>query len=338
MATGRNDNQTESSISSHRVAFGVPLAGRQINWLEIIRRPEVMLRIVACAFSVIVFTCITVNGYEGERCLLNSGSRACSFSVAIGVFSFLTCMGMFASDVVFQTVSSLKRRRRIVMLDAIGGAIWAILWFVSFCQLVYNWSWTTPSKQHWRGQNGVQAAITFCFFSSTIWGLLFYVSVRRLWGYSTSLLLGHDDSQNDTTAAQCGDESDFGISLSQDMDIMTRGVYYDRLSGQDSRTVSSDRFGETLRDVKCIRPSDLQEAEKYQHMVDCDEMVDIGTDSVNASDKARPQHQWRGPEDFFALPNATETAGQSKQAGGKGFDIAMDLQTGVSHPATKRDD
>ncbi|KAI0979270.1 hypothetical protein GJ496_002124 [Pomphorhynchus laevis] len=150
-------------------AFGVPLAGRSIDWINIIQRPNVVLRFISWIFSIIVFGCITQNAYKNNKCIINNGSRSCSTAVAIG------------------SISSFRERKKVVVLDGIVSAAWTILWLFNFIQLITGWSNTKSIGQDFSGQSGIQASITFSFLSVFSWALLCYISVRRTKNGSSSL-------------------------------------------------------------------------------------------------------------------------------------------------------
>lgn len=79
------------------------------------RRPQV--------FSIAVFGPIVNEGYVNTdsgpelRCVFNGNAGACRFGVALGLGAFLACAAFLLLDVRFQQISSVRDRRRAVLLD-----------------------------------------------------------------------------------------------------------------------------------------------------------------------------------------------------------------------------
>jgi hypothetical protein len=74
-------------------------------------------------FSIVVFGSIVNEGYlnspsEGEEfCIYNRNPNACSYGVAVGVLTFLTCLLYLALDAYFPQISSVKDRKKAVLSD-----------------------------------------------------------------------------------------------------------------------------------------------------------------------------------------------------------------------------
>lgn len=83
-------------------------------------------------FSIAVFGPIVNEGYVNAdsgpelRCIFNGNAGACRFGVALGLGAFLACAGFLLLDVRFQQISSIRDRRRAVLLDLgfSGGRGW----------------------------------------------------------------------------------------------------------------------------------------------------------------------------------------------------------------------
>lgn len=79
------------------------------------RRPQV--------FSIAVFGPILNEGYVNAdsgpelRCVFNANAGACRFGVALGLGAFLACAAFLLLDARFQQISSVRDRRRAVLLD-----------------------------------------------------------------------------------------------------------------------------------------------------------------------------------------------------------------------------
>ncbi|XP_010844500.1 PREDICTED: synaptogyrin-3 [Bison bison bison] len=83
--------------------------------VSIVATPEV--------FSIAVFGPIVNEGYVNAdsgpelRCVFNGNAGACRFGVALGLGAFLACSCFLLLDVRFQQISSVRDRRRAVLLD-----------------------------------------------------------------------------------------------------------------------------------------------------------------------------------------------------------------------------
>lgn len=74
-------------------------------------------------FSIAVFGPIVNEGYVNAdsgpelRCVFNGNAGACRFGVALGLGAFLACAAFLLLDLRFQQISSVRDRRRAVLLD-----------------------------------------------------------------------------------------------------------------------------------------------------------------------------------------------------------------------------
>ncbi|XP_073940623.1 synaptogyrin-1 isoform X4 [Castor canadensis] len=137
-------------------------------------------------FSIVVFGSIVNEGYlnspsEGEEfCIYNRNPNACSYGVAVGVLTFLTCLLYLALDAYFPQISSVKDRKKAVLSDIGVSAFWAFLWFVGFCYLANQWQVSKPKDNPLNeGTDAARAAIAFSFFSIFTWSLTAALAVRR---------------------------------------------------------------------------------------------------------------------------------------------------------------
>ena len=84
-------------------------------------------RVIACCcvlcclqvFSVVVFGCITDQGWFNGMCIYRSNADACHFGNAVGIIAFLALMAFLALDAVFDNISNVMHRKYIVMADVI---------------------------------------------------------------------------------------------------------------------------------------------------------------------------------------------------------------------------
>uniref|UniRef100_A0A665W7X8 Synaptogyrin 3b n=1 Tax=Echeneis naucrates TaxID=173247 RepID=A0A665W7X8_ECHNA len=122
-------------------------------------------------FSIVVFSCIVNEGYinigsERLLCVFNNNADACNYGVTVGVACFLGSICFMILDVYFPTISSIRDRRRAVLLDLVFSGLASFLWFVGFCFLANQWQATSPDELPLaQGSDAARATIAFCFFS-----------------------------------------------------------------------------------------------------------------------------------------------------------------------------
>ncbi|XP_077173024.1 synaptogyrin-3 [Paroedura picta] len=166
-------------------SFGAGRAGGSLDPLEFLRRPQTLLRLASAVFSIIVFGSIINEGYVNSekspilRCVYNGHEGACNYGVAIGLIAFLACCFFLVVDLNFQQISSVKDRKRVVLLDLAFSGLWAFFWFVGFCFLANQWQRTPPSKGALQAGDAARAAIAFCFFSIVSWVALTVKALQR---------------------------------------------------------------------------------------------------------------------------------------------------------------
>lgn len=67
-------------------------------------------------------------------CIFNENESACSYGIAIGIISFFGCIFFFVVDLQFQQISSVKDRKRAVLLDlGFSGTTLAVLCSAGQC-------------------------------------------------------------------------------------------------------------------------------------------------------------------------------------------------------------
>ncbi|XP_076337077.1 synaptogyrin-like [Tachypleus tridentatus] len=160
------------------LAYGAGLAGSQFNPINFVQRPQVILRVLCWLFAVIVFGCISAEGWIEDKCSYNSNSNACNFGVGIGVIAFLLSIGFIVLEGMFENISSVKIRRRAVLLDLAISAIWGFMFFVGFCYLSDAWRKSNYPKGGY-GVNNLRAAIAFSFFSIFVWAGCAFLAFQR---------------------------------------------------------------------------------------------------------------------------------------------------------------
>ncbi|XP_071443631.1 synaptogyrin [Hetaerina americana] len=165
-------------------AYGGGKAGTPFDPLQFIQRPQVILRALCLLFSIIVFGCISSQGYkydvdeDKDVCLYNKDANACNYGVGIGVIAFVASIGFLVGEYLFEQMSSVKTRKHYVLLDLGFSGFWAFLYFVGFCYLTNEWSQSkTPDGNY--GVNNLQAAIAFSFFSIFTWAGCAWFAYQR---------------------------------------------------------------------------------------------------------------------------------------------------------------
>ncbi|CAF1619453.1 unnamed protein product, partial [Adineta ricciae] len=145
--------------SSEPQAFGAGRTGSAFDPIEFIKKPQVILRVVAWVFATIVFASIAQEGYVNGVCRYNE-SNACGYGVAIGVIAFLLTIGFTALDVYFPNISNIKTRRTAVLSELGASGALTFFWFIGFCYMTDQWRQEDQKDlPEWNGRNSVQAAI-----------------------------------------------------------------------------------------------------------------------------------------------------------------------------------
>uniref|UniRef100_A0A8P0PIA1 Synaptogyrin 3 n=1 Tax=Canis lupus familiaris TaxID=9615 RepID=A0A8P0PIA1_CANLF len=158
-------------------SFGAGRAGAALDPVSFARRPQTLLRVASWVFSIAVFGPIVNEGYVNTdsgpelRCVFNGNAGACRFGIALGLGAFLACAAFLLLDVRFQQISSVRDRRRAVLLDLGFSGLWSFLWFVGFCFLTNQWQRTAPGPSTLQAGDAARAAIAFSFFSILSWVL-----------------------------------------------------------------------------------------------------------------------------------------------------------------------
>ncbi|NXF01226.1 SNG3 protein, partial [Smithornis capensis] len=167
-------------------SFGAGRAGGAIDPVDFLKQPQTLLRVTTWIFSIVVFGSIVNECYvnkdsrESELlCIFNGNESACSYGIAVGVIAFFGCIFFCIVDLYFQQISSVKDRKRAVLLDLGFSGFLAFLWFVAFCFLANQWQRTTMTRGFAQGADAARAAITFSFFSIIMWVVLAVRALQR---------------------------------------------------------------------------------------------------------------------------------------------------------------
>ncbi|NXG66478.1 SNG3 protein, partial [Hemiprocne comata] len=155
-------------------SFGAGRAGGAVDPVDFLKQPQTILRVITWIFSIVVFGSIVNECYVNKDgpdllCIFNENESACSYGIAVGVIAFFGCIFFFVVDLYFQQISSVKDRKRAVLLDLGFSGLLSFLWFVAFCFLANQWQQTTMSTGVSQGADAARAAISFSFFSIIVW-------------------------------------------------------------------------------------------------------------------------------------------------------------------------
>ncbi|KTF95335.1 hypothetical protein cypCar_00033434 [Cyprinus carpio] len=116
-------------------SFGAGRAGSAFDLIAFIKQPQTVLRVLAWIFSMVVFASIINEGYvnmgsERLHCVFNKNADACNYGITIGIVAFLACVFFLAMDVYFPQISSVKNRKRAVLLEMAGLTVCAVQRFL----------------------------------------------------------------------------------------------------------------------------------------------------------------------------------------------------------------
>jgi hypothetical protein len=177
-------DSSKPPVSGDFGAYGSSGATGEFDPKLFVKKPQVILRIVGWVFSLIVFSCISSQGWEKNQCLYNGDAGACGYGTAIGVLTFFVLLVFLGLDAVFDNLSNAQHRRYIVMADIACSGLLSFLWFVCFCYLTAAWKKTNFTdnpygEAAWQNKSGIEAAIAFSFFSIGICVALTVLAVLR---------------------------------------------------------------------------------------------------------------------------------------------------------------
>ncbi|XP_061736881.1 synaptogyrin-2b [Nerophis ophidion] len=159
------------------------LAGGGFDAQKFVRQPQSIVRLLSWLFAIVVFACITTEGYINTaysaeaKCIFNQNDSACHYAVGIGVIAFLACVGFLVLDVYMPFMSNAQHRKYAVMADLGFSGAWTFLWFVCFCLLASQWGRTHDISGI--PQDAARATVAFSFFSIATWAILTYFALGR---------------------------------------------------------------------------------------------------------------------------------------------------------------
>lgn len=159
-------------------AYGAGKATGTFDIVAFVKKPQVIIRVISWLFSVIVFGCISSQGWDQDVCRYNGDANACSFGTVVGVMAFFGLILLLVVDAMFDNISGIQHRKYAVIGDMGFSGFWTFLWFVCFCYLADKWRRTENDMSTW-GESGVEAAIVFSFFNIGTFASMTALAVMR---------------------------------------------------------------------------------------------------------------------------------------------------------------
>lgn len=184
-------------------AYGASLAGGAFDIWSFVKRPQTIVRLLSWLFSIVVFATILSEGYMNDhreditKCMFNENDGACSYGIGIGILAFLACVIFIVLDAYFPQISNANERKFIVLADLGFSGLWTFLWFVCFCFLANQWSYTTQTAVI---ADAARAVVTFSFFSTVTWATLSYFAFQRYRQGIDEIGIGYNDPAGDPTS------------------------------------------------------------------------------------------------------------------------------------------
>lgn len=173
-------------------AYGAGKATGTFDIIAFARKPQVILRVISWLLSIVVFGCISSQGWEKDKCRYNGDPNACAFGTWIGVLAFVGLMILLAVDAMFDNISGIQHRKYAVMADIGFSGTWTFFWFVCFCYLADTWRRTENDESDW-GESGVEAAIAFSLFNiGTFAGITALAVLRYRQGVTEQFTAGYE--------------------------------------------------------------------------------------------------------------------------------------------------
>ncbi|XP_041077866.1 synaptogyrin-2-like [Polyodon spathula] len=188
--------------------YGALNAGGAFDFKRFAQQPQTISRVLSWIFAIVVFSCITAEGYinssgsSAQQCIFGGSLDACHYGVGIGFLAFLAATAFFILDIYFPQISNANERKYIVIADLVFSGAWSFLWFVGFCFLTNKW--VTMTEAPLIGSDSARAVITFSFFSIFTWGLQACFALRRYRQGMEEFLQSYTDPASDSTGSYAG--------------------------------------------------------------------------------------------------------------------------------------
>ncbi|XP_068100445.1 synaptogyrin-3 [Hyperolius riggenbachi] len=202
-------------------SYGAGRAGGGFDPIEFLKQPQTILRILSWVFSIVVFGSIINEGYINFNspelhCIYNRNEGACNYAISVGLIAFFACVFFIILDINFPQISSVKDRKKAVIVDMGFSALWAFLWFVCFCFLTNQWQRTPDIPEAYQGADAARAAIAFSFFSILTWVAMALKAYQRFrLGTDMTLFSTDQFATTPTTAGYPGYPTGSGIETTE---------------------------------------------------------------------------------------------------------------------------
>jgi len=106
-------------------AFGGGKVGGPFDPVAFLKKPIVVLRLLALLSAIIVFGCISSQGWQYHQekakdiCIMNGSNTACQIGNGVGVVAFLAAIGFLVGEYFFEQMTNIKSRKHFVITDLI---------------------------------------------------------------------------------------------------------------------------------------------------------------------------------------------------------------------------
>ncbi|XP_075035435.1 synaptogyrin-3 [Mixophyes fleayi] len=201
-------------------SFGAGRAGGGFDPVEFLKQPQTILRILSWVFSIVVFASIVNEGYINIEspelhCVFNRNESACNYAISVGLIAFFACVFFIALDIKFPQISSVKDRKKAVIVDMGFSGVWSFLWFVCFCFLANQWQRTEKKREVDQAADAARAAIAFSFFSIISWVLMTLKAYQRFQLGTDMSLFATDQYGTGANAGYPGHPTGSGIESTE---------------------------------------------------------------------------------------------------------------------------
>jgi len=166
------------------LGLGGVKAGGPVDPMQFVKRPTIIIRLVALLMAIIVFSCISSEGWQmdhkqkKEVCIMNESSTACNLGTTIAVVAFLASIGLIVGEYFYEQMSSIKSRKHFLWADIGFSGLWSFFYLVAFCVMAHQWSVGEEPPAGY-GHSNMRAAIFFSFISIFLWGISSFLSFQR---------------------------------------------------------------------------------------------------------------------------------------------------------------
>lgn len=166
------------------LGLGGVKAGGVVDPVAFTKRPTVVIRLHALFMAIVVFSCISSEGWQmdhtknKEVCIMNESSTACNLGTTVAVVAFLAAIGLVVGEYFYDQMSSIKSRKHFLWADIGFSGLWSFFYLLAFCVMAHQWSKAEEPPAGY-GHSNMRAAIFFSFLSIFLWGVSSFLSYQR---------------------------------------------------------------------------------------------------------------------------------------------------------------